>query len=103
MNNEPLTAAHGYPVRVIIPGVAGARSVKWLDRITVQKRESSNFYQQKDYKILPPESQTSQDAKNYWSLVPAIQDMPINSVVAVPTSGSTVQADPSGMLEVKGY
>lgn len=29
MNGRPLTAAHGAPVRVIVPGCAGARSVKW--------------------------------------------------------------------------
>ena len=30
MNGADLPPDHGYPVRVIIPGVVGARSVKWL-------------------------------------------------------------------------
>ena len=45
MNGKPLSPNHGAPVRVITPGIAGARSVKWLDRITVQMSESENFYQ----------------------------------------------------------
>lgn len=45
MNGKPLSANHGAPVRVVTPGIAGARSVKWLDKVTVQMSESDNFYQ----------------------------------------------------------
>jgi sulfite oxidase len=103
MNGQPLTPNHGFPVRVVTPGIAGARSVKWLDRITVQLTESSNFYQQHDYKILPEEVDTVETAKNWWQKVPAIQDMPVNSVIAVPASESKVQRDKDGLVEVKGY
>jgi sulfite oxidase len=37
MNGEPLPRDHGYPVRVIVPGVVGARNVKWLgEHLVVQ-------------------------------------------------------------------
>ena len=30
MNGQPIPRDHGFPIRVIVPGVAGARNVKWL-------------------------------------------------------------------------
>ena len=32
---KPLNRDHGYPLHVIVPGVIGARSVKWLDSINI--------------------------------------------------------------------
>ena len=103
MNGNPLPARNGYPVRVVAPGLAGARCVKWLDRITVQLTESSNYYQQHDYKVLPPEATDWETAERYWHTVPAVQDMPVNSVIAVPQSGSTVRLSEEGTTEVRGY
>lgn len=103
MNSKPLQPAYGYPVRVVVPGVAGARWVKWLDTISVVPDESPNFYQQHDYKILPPEALTWEIAEEYWPKVPAMQCMPVNSVVAVPDDDSTVYLPPSGELEIKGF
>ncbi|KAG8634905.1 sulfite oxidase isoform X2 [Manihot esculenta] len=39
MNGEPLKRDHGYPLRVVVPGVIGARSVKWLDSINIIAEE----------------------------------------------------------------
>lgn len=106
MNGNTLPVNHGYPVRVIVPGIAGARSVKWLDRITVQSEESRNFYQQRDYKILPPEATDKEAAMKYWDITPAIQDMPINSVIASPQTGELVPLpvlSVAGTIEVRGY
>ncbi|XP_077227372.1 sulfite oxidase-like isoform X2 [Tasmannia lanceolata] len=48
MNGEILNRDHGYPLRVVVPGVIGARSVKWLDSISVNAKECQ------DYKMFPP-------------------------------------------------
>ena len=56
MNGRELPIDHGYPLRVIVPGVVGARQVKWLQRIVLSCEESQFFWQQKDYKTLNPSS-----------------------------------------------
>ena len=33
MNGETLPRDHGYPIRAVVPGVVGARNVKWLNNI----------------------------------------------------------------------
>lgn len=33
MNNEPLKPEHGHPVRLLVPGYFGYKSIKWLDRV----------------------------------------------------------------------
>lgn len=103
MNGEPLTVEHGFPVRVITPGIAGARAVKWLDHITVQKQMSSNHYMHFDYKVLPEDAVDSESAKKYWATTPPVIEMPVNSVVAAPADGSTVQTGSDGKVIVKGY
>jgi sulfite oxidase len=56
MNGVPLPAVQGGPVRVVVPGCIGARSVKWVDRITVQHGPSDNYYQAIDYRLLPADA-----------------------------------------------
>lgn len=88
---------------MVLPGIVGVRWVKWLERITIQDHESPNVYQQRDYKVLPPDATDSKSAENYWGCTPPMYDLPINSVVAVPSDWETVSVPPSGTVEVKGY
>jgi len=102
MNGAPLTPAHGAPVRVIAPGLAGARSVKWLDDIRLQPQESTNHYQRRDYKVLPQEVTSMEEAEKYWDVTPALMDMPVNSVIGWPTDEEKVELI-DGALEIRGY
>lgn len=38
MNGEEMTAEHGHPVRVVVPGWYGNNNVKWLEEIEVMER-----------------------------------------------------------------
>lgn len=88
MNGETLTPDHGYPIRLIAPGVAGARNVKWLERIVLSGEESTCFWQRNDYKSFPSnqDSATAED----WSNAHAIQEMPIQSAVCTPKPNESV-------------
>lgn len=49
MNGEPLTVAHGFPVRAIVPGWYAVASVKWLTRMIVSERPFHGYFQSVDY------------------------------------------------------
>jgi sulfite oxidase len=55
MNDEPLPRDHGFPLRVIVPGYAAVRNVKWLNKIELAATEAEGPWQRGlNYKTLPP-------------------------------------------------
>ncbi|OMO85348.1 hypothetical protein CCACVL1_10241 [Corchorus capsularis] len=97
MNGEPLNRDHGYPLRVIVPGVIGARSVKWLDSINIIAEVCQGFFMQKDYKMFPP----SVDWDNInWSTRRPQMDFPVQSVIC---SLEDVQSIKPGKVTIRGY
>ena len=97
MNGQPLPAAHGFPLRAIIPGVIGARSVKWLASITVQAEPSRNYFQAHAYKLFPPEA--GPDTAD-WNGAPMLAEYPVSAVICEPETGARL---PAGPTELRGY
>lgn len=97
MNGAPLPTVHGGPVRVVVPGYIGARSVKWVDRISVQHEPSDNYYQAIDYRLLPADADLAQARPGEGLTLGPIA---LNSGILRPEDGATV---PSGPTTVTGY
>jgi DMSO/TMAO reductase YedYZ molybdopterin-dependent catalytic subunit len=51
MNGEPLSLAHGYPLRLVVPGWYAMASVKWVQRLIVTKQPFHGYYQSVDYAV----------------------------------------------------
>jgi DMSO/TMAO reductase YedYZ molybdopterin-dependent catalytic subunit len=49
MNGEPLPERHGYPTRLIVPGLFGEKNVKWVTRIEVIDYDGKGFYEQQGW------------------------------------------------------
>jgi sulfite oxidase len=97
MNGERLPPEHGFPLRVVVPGWIGARSVKWLSSIQVQHEPSDNFYQQRTYKVFPPHvDKTTAD----WSQGLMLGELSLTSVICDPADGAELAAGP---VKVRGY
>ena len=97
MNGEPLPKVHGAPVRLVVPGYVGARSVKWLERITAQADPSENFFQAESYRLLPAEADPDAIAPGDGVALGAVA---VNADILSPDEGATVAAGP---LPVSGY
>src|SRR5262245_12858128 len=54
-NGEPLTTAHGAPLRLVVPGWYGVAWVKWLSRIEVLDRRIMGKYMAREYVTLRAE------------------------------------------------
>ena len=94
MNGEPLAAVHGGPVRVVVPGYIGARSVKWVQRIELRGEPWDGFYQTTAYRLLAPDQEMAPGRGM------ELGEVALNSDFLSPEDRATV---PAGPVEVSGY
>lgn len=91
-NGERLRPDHGFPVRVILPGHIGGRTIKWLFKIIVTEVESDNFYHFRDNRVLPSHVDAELADKEGWWMKPdyIINHLNIQSATAYPKHDETV-------------
>jgi sulfite oxidase len=94
MNGRPLAAEHGFPLRALVPGYIGARSVKWLAKIVVSDRPSPNHYLAEAYKLI----QTG--TKEELAAAEPIFEFPLNAAICIPATGAVLKA---GEITISGY
>jgi DMSO/TMAO reductase YedYZ molybdopterin-dependent catalytic subunit len=49
MNGEPLTPTHGFPLRLIVPGIYGMKNVKWISRIEAIDYDLKGYWQRRGW------------------------------------------------------
>jgi len=49
MNGEPLPYGHGFPARIIVPGLWGMENVKWLTKIEPVKEDFRGYWQERGW------------------------------------------------------
>lgn len=97
MNGQPLPPVHGAPLRVVVPGYIGARSVKWLDGITLQREPSDNYFQAVAYRLFP--SSVRKETVD-WASGMMLGELSLNAVICTPAEGARLTAGP---LSIQGY
>jgi len=94
MNDQPLTPDHGAPLRGVVPGYVGARSVKWLGKIVVSDRPSPNHYVATAYKLVREGTPVE------WAESGPLYRFPLNSVICSPEPNAKIVP---GKVAVSGY
>ena len=59
MNGDTLPQEHGFPVRMLVPGIYGMKHCKWLTRIEVVNYDYQGYWQQRGWSDAAPVRMTS--------------------------------------------
>lgn len=100
MNGEPLSALHGFPLRLVVPGYPASASQKYLNRIWVRDQEhdgekmTGDSYRIPAYPVAPGTEVPDED-------MVVLTEMPVKSIVTFPETGTEVKAGEG--VEVRGH
>ena len=94
MNGEPLQPLHGAPLRVVVPGYIGARSVKWLERIELRSEPWDGYFQDTAYRLLAANESPGP------GIGTALGEVNLNTAILLPEEEARITA---GAVELRGY
>ena len=97
LDGQPLPVVHGFPLRAVVPGYLGARSVKWLREINALDHPSENLFQAEEYRLYP--ASASKHAHDVKAALP-MGEMPVTSYICRVQRGYPGGKDP---MVVEGY
>lgn len=80
MNGEDFPVEHGFPLRLVVPGVVGVRNAKWVCSLRISDEEAKSTQQKENYKII-----TEKDTKKIdYTKIKPIMGYVVNSAIADP-------------------
>jgi DMSO/TMAO reductase YedYZ molybdopterin-dependent catalytic subunit len=84
MNGQALSAQHGYPLRLVVPGWYGMASVKWLQKITILTEPFSGFFQTQEYVYIGEEGTADHTP---------VTHMRVRSLILEPQEGAIINGE----------
>ena len=98
MNGEPLSLAHGAPLRLVVPGWAGDHWVKWLAELRAQKDEADGFYMKTAYRM--PTEPGAPGAPVPPEKMKPLTFFPVKSIIARPAPDGVTKVGPQEVVGV---
>ena len=93
MNGEPVSLAHGGPLRLIVPGYTGVNNIKYIKQLAFTPKESEAKIMSHGYRISPPGSKGDPSQ-------PSVQEMSVKSWINSPIPEDGQQE--AGMVQIQG-
>jgi DMSO/TMAO reductase YedYZ molybdopterin-dependent catalytic subunit len=100
MNDAPLPKAHGFPLRLVVPGWVGSASTKWLHTLTVLESQFKGTYMDGSYRIprvpVRPGEKMPPDAV-------VTEAWPIKSIITHPAPGAVSKVGRPMLIEGRAW
>jgi DMSO/TMAO reductase YedYZ molybdopterin-dependent catalytic subunit len=92
MNGETIPIAHGYPLRLIVPGWTGNNNVKWVTHITLTDKPDEGFFMKTAYK--KPNISVAPGGTADPSTMVSLTGLAVKSFITSPKNGSQFKRGP---------